>query len=132
MLNSIFESKTFSLLIFCSLLIHGNAIVLNRTILEQFYPNFLTTSTFNLEECEFTSIKLNTFVGLNKCIDLDLAYNNFTSLNESVFMGLDNLKRMYLWYNQISLIDNTTAFVGLDQLEFLELEGNQMYKNYIF
>jgi Leucine-rich repeat (LRR) protein len=67
-----------------------------------------------------------TFANQNKAYSLSVSYNRLTQLNESdVFVGLDNLQSLYLNENQIDYIAND-VFNGLSKLVTLSLANNSL------
>ncbi|CAH1974135.1 unnamed protein product [Acanthoscelides obtectus] len=68
-------------------------------------------------------IKFNTFKGLRSLNDLDLSGLSIVSLETGAFIGLNSLEYLHLDHNNISELNKST-FVGLDSLCTLDLSFN--------
>uniref|UniRef100_UPI003BB86124 leucine-rich repeats and immunoglobulin-like domains protein 2 isoform X1 n=1 Tax=Pogona vitticeps TaxID=103695 RepID=UPI003BB86124 len=68
------------------------------------------------------------FIGLNLLERLNLSDNRVSHIADGVFKGLSNLQTLDLRNNEISwaIEDSDEAFVGLDRLNKLILQGNQI------
>lgn len=80
-----------------------------------------------LSHNELTSSWINrdTFAGLIRLIELNLAYNKITKIDRHVFRGLYSLQILDLGYNVIeSLADN--SFTDLKNLQALTLSNNRL------
>lgn len=72
----------------------------------------------------------HAFVYLKSLIELDMALNEFTALYACTFVGLKNLKLLYLRYNRIKTVENET-FSDLTKVTKLDLEKNKLTKLHI-
>ena len=102
---------------------NGNAVVLNRNQLASWYPNYLTSTSFDFYNRQITSISTGTFTGLSQLQELNLQSNQLTSLDASIFNGLSQLQRLYLHYNNLISLDRN-IFIGLLNLETVYLGSN--------
>ncbi|KAJ7331786.1 hypothetical protein JRQ81_013966, partial [Phrynocephalus forsythii] len=75
-----------------------------------------------------TRLEEFAFIGLNLLERLNLSDNRVSHIADGVFKGLSNLQSLDLRNNEISwaIEDSNEAFVGLDRLNRLILQGNQI------
>ncbi|RUS77947.1 hypothetical protein EGW08_014293, partial [Elysia chlorotica] len=88
-----------------------------------------STVYVNCSESDLSSIPTEQFpVGIQV---YDLSYNNIESLPSHAFFRYSSLKELHLHHNLIFEI-NSQAFVGLSNLELLDLSANRLKKTKIF
>ena len=103
----------------------SRAVILDRTLLSQWYPNYQTQTNLYLYGRSIDSIASNTFDGLINLQGLYLRVNQLTSLDPTLFKGLINLQGLNLYYNQLTALD-PTLFKGLINLKELYLHNNNL------
>ena len=103
-----------------------NSLILDRSQLIEWYPNYATSDTFNLATREIDSISIDTFTSLTQTKSIYLHDNQLQSLtNEALFEDFVNLEELYLHYNEIIEL-NANVFKSLKNLKSLWLQGNQL------
>jgi Leucine-rich repeat (LRR) protein len=113
------------------------------------FNSFTFLTQLYLNDNSFSSLNSTLFNGLNQLQNLDLAKNQLTHLDELIFNGLINLQFLDLSWNKLtylpaglfsSLINvqnlylqnnylftfDTNTFYGLNQLNYLNLEFNNI------
>ncbi|CAI5777833.1 leucine-rich repeats and immunoglobulin-like domains protein 2 [Podarcis lilfordi] len=85
-------------------------------------------SELDLSYNQLTRLDESAFVGLSLLERLNLSDNRVSHIADGVFKGLSNLQSLDLRNNEISwaIEDSNEAFVGLDRLSKLILQGNQI------
>ncbi|XP_003220507.3 leucine-rich repeats and immunoglobulin-like domains protein 2 isoform X1 [Anolis carolinensis] len=85
-------------------------------------------SELDLSYNQLTRLDEFAFVGLNLLERLNLSDNRISHIADGVFKGLSNLQTLDLRNNEISwaIEDSNEAFVGLERLNKLILQGNQI------
>ncbi|XP_077191044.1 leucine-rich repeats and immunoglobulin-like domains protein 2 [Paroedura picta] len=85
-------------------------------------------SELDLSYNQLTRLDESVFIGLNLLERLNLSDNRVSHIADGVFKGLSNLQTLDLRNNEISwaIEDSSEAFVGLDSLNNLILQGNQI------
>ncbi|XP_053101610.1 leucine-rich repeats and immunoglobulin-like domains protein 2 isoform X1 [Hemicordylus capensis] len=85
-------------------------------------------SELDLSYNQLTRLDESAFVGLSLLERLNLSNNKVSHIADGVFKGLSNLQTLDLRNNEISwaIEDSNEAFVGLDRLNKLILQGNQI------
>ncbi|XP_044303316.1 leucine-rich repeats and immunoglobulin-like domains protein 2 isoform X1 [Varanus komodoensis] len=85
-------------------------------------------SELDLSYNQLTRLDEFAFVGLSLLERLNLSDNRVSHIADGVFKGLSNLQTLDLRNNEISwaIEDSNEAFVGLDRLNKLILQGNQI------
>ncbi|XP_060628599.2 leucine-rich repeats and immunoglobulin-like domains protein 2 [Anolis sagrei] len=85
-------------------------------------------SELDLSYNQLTRLDEFAFVGLNVLEKLNLSDNRISHIADGVFKGLSNLQTLDLRNNEISwaIEDSNEAFVGLERLNKLILQGNQI------
>ena len=68
------------------------AVLLDRTLLSEWYPNYRTETYIYLQIKRIDSIASNTFDGLINLEGLWLYYNQLTKLDPTIFKDLINLQ----------------------------------------
>ncbi|XP_032684432.1 leucine-rich repeat-containing G-protein coupled receptor 4-like [Odontomachus brunneus] len=87
----------------------------------------------NLSSMNLHTLQKNAFDYVDDIESLDLSNNSLTSLPEFVFSNLTKLKNLWLSNNQISNI--RTLFVGLENLQLLDISHNHirhLRRGYLF
>ncbi|XP_061487965.1 leucine-rich repeats and immunoglobulin-like domains protein 2 isoform X2 [Rhineura floridana] len=85
-------------------------------------------SELDLSYNQLTRLDESAFVGLSLLERLNLSDNRISHIADGVFKGLSNLQTLDLRNNEISwaIEDSNEAFIGLDRLNKLILQGNQI------
>jgi Leucine-rich repeat (LRR) protein len=91
----------------------GHGVVLDKNQLESWYPNYLTSPSFDLASRQINSISNGTFNGLNQLQELNLDNNQLNYLDPSIFNGLSQLERLYLYGNQLNSAKKEMANLGI-------------------
>lgn len=91
-----FLKKTVTLLVIIGAVLPAESIVLSRTQLAAWYPNYASMSYLRLTNRQITSIEAGAFTGLTNLKYITLAKNQLTTLDYSVFSGLTNLRALSL------------------------------------
>ncbi|RUS70966.1 hypothetical protein EGW08_021276 [Elysia chlorotica] len=112
---------------------------LHHLRLSQCQLNFLPQGVFNslknlsqldLSENSLESIEPTLLTNLKKLESLDLSKNNLTKVGNGTFHSLNSLVFLSLQYNKLLYLSETfesNAFIGLNSLKSLHLEGNNRY-----
>lgn len=87
-------------------------------------PNDIPVSTrkIDLSQNSITALHSNAFINFTICLYLYLNYNKINRIENSSFEGLDNLKLLDLSNNNIFKIPN--AFMSLKNLKWFYLQNN--------
>ena len=89
---------------------------LDRSLLDQWFPDLTTISILDLSSRQIDSIDQNTFSGLTNLQQLRLQRNKLMSLDAQTFKDLTSLQILDLGTNQINSID-PLLFSGLTSLQ---------------
>jgi len=81
-------------------------MTLNRKLLEKKYTDLNEIDEINLSLTKLQDIDQDTFRGLSNLTEIDLSWNLLDHLNSQTFSGVDRLAKLYLYSNQLVLIDN--------------------------
>jgi Leucine-rich repeat (LRR) protein len=113
---------------FFNIKVTESGILLNRTVLEEWYGSNLTMQTeMNLGWKEIESIHPDTFRNLTNLSKLNLSHNELIGrLNPTTFNGLINLQILSLDYNRMSGPLGPATFKGLTNLQQLILSNNRL------
>lgn len=103
--------------------ISGNRII---TIKHYLFEGFFTVrlQELDLSNNDISTIETNAFQDLQYLQIFDLSGNNIKDLPESTFYGLNSLRKLYLFNNDILNIQARTF--NLQNLEELDLSGNSL------
>lgn len=91
-----FLKKVLALFVIIGAVLPAQSIVLSRTQLAAWYPNYASMSRLRLKNRQITSIEAGAFTGLTNLKSISLAKNQLTTLDYSVFSGLTNLREISL------------------------------------
>lgn len=91
-----FLKKVLALFVIIGAVLPAQSIVLSRTQLATWYPNYASMSRLRLKNRQITSIEAGAFTGLTNLKSISLAKNQLTNLDFSVFSGLTNLREISL------------------------------------
>lgn len=103
----------------------ANCLILDRAQLTEWYPDYATSSIFNLATREIDSIEETAFSGLVQSKIIYLHDNEVASISETLLNDLVNLEEIYMHFNQLNYM-HPRAFWGLNNLKKLWLQGNQL------
>ncbi|XP_078734711.1 SLIT and NTRK-like protein 2 [Lampetra fluviatilis] len=69
------------------------------------------------------ALYLNDFVDYGAAVSLNVANNGLLEIQAGAMLGLQDLRRLYLFSNKLEVFRNDT-FLGLDNLEYLQADYN--------
>lgn len=105
-----------------------SAISLNQDVLIETHGFSINSVEIDLTDKNITEIDINTFNGFNNLEILNLEENLITRL-DNVFIGLLNLRELWLQSNRIISVD-FNIFVGLNKLEKVCFDDNPISEMY--
>ena len=101
------------------------SLILDRTQLSQWNPNYQTASTLFLSNRSIVSIASDTFSDLTNLKVLYLERNELTSLEPTLFESLTSLQTLELENNKLAALDSS-VFRNLNNLIDLWLSSNKL------
>ncbi len=113
------------LLIFAKAAVQASVVDLSSKKLNKI-PGWIDAGVTHLclQYNHLTEVENNTFTGHVHIVSLNLGANDIRSVESNAFYGLDSLKELRLWWNEIGQQPDLSSVSG--SLEYLDLSGNQI------
>ncbi|GFO41105.1 toll-like receptor f [Plakobranchus ocellatus] len=89
------------------------------------FANLTTLQQLRLSACHLSSLPAGVFDSLQSLIELDLSVNSISHIERDFFVRAAKLKHLNLYGNDLTKLRNRT-FVGLKSLKFLTLQSNKL------